>query len=77
MLDYGPDAILMAGLDGANWRLADYERRDGYAALKQQGTQANIVDRMQTRSHLYEVIHYEDYNKFDQDLFNFKLSSSQ
>ena len=34
MLDYGPDAILMAGLDGANWRLADYERRDGYAALK-------------------------------------------
>ncbi|MBI2753330.1 MAG: NADH-quinone oxidoreductase subunit NuoF [Betaproteobacteria bacterium] len=33
MLDYGPDAILMQGLDGANWRLADYERRDGYAAL--------------------------------------------
>jgi hypothetical protein len=37
MLDYGPDAILMAGLDGANWRLADYERRDGYAALKTSG----------------------------------------
>ena len=34
MLNYGPDAILMAGLDGANWRLADYERRSGYAALK-------------------------------------------
>jgi NADH-quinone oxidoreductase subunit F len=34
MLDYGPDAILMAGLDGANWRLADYEKRGGYAALK-------------------------------------------
>ena len=34
MLDYGPDAILMAGLDGANWRLKDYEARDGYAALK-------------------------------------------
>ena len=34
MLDYGPDAILMAGLDGANWRLADYERRGGYGALK-------------------------------------------
>jgi NADH-quinone oxidoreductase subunit F len=33
-LDYGPDAILMKGLDGRNWRLADYERRDGYAALK-------------------------------------------
>ena len=33
-LDYGPDAILMKGLDGQNWRLADYEKRDGYAALK-------------------------------------------
>jgi NADH-quinone oxidoreductase subunit F len=34
LLDYGPDAILMKGLDGRNWRLADYERRGGYAALK-------------------------------------------
>jgi len=34
MLDYGPDAILMKGLDGRNWRLKDYEARDGYAALK-------------------------------------------
>jgi NADH:ubiquinone oxidoreductase subunit F (NADH-binding) len=34
MLDYGPDAILMKGLDGQNWRLADYQKRDGYAALK-------------------------------------------
>src|SRR5688572_6989908 len=34
MLDYGPDAILMKGLDGKNWRLADYEKRDGYVALK-------------------------------------------
>jgi len=34
MLDYGPDAILMKGLDGANWRLKDYEARGGYAALR-------------------------------------------
>ncbi len=34
MLDYGPDAILMKGLDGRNWRLKDYEARDGYKALK-------------------------------------------
>ena len=34
MLDYGPDAILMKGLDGANWRLKDYQARDGYTALK-------------------------------------------
>jgi NADH-quinone oxidoreductase subunit F len=34
MLDYGPDSILMKGLDGGNWRLGDYEKRDGYSALK-------------------------------------------
>jgi NADH-quinone oxidoreductase subunit F len=34
MLSYGPDAILMSGLDGRNWRREDYEARGGYAALK-------------------------------------------
>jgi len=34
MLDYGPDAILMKGLDGSNWHLKDYEARGGYDALK-------------------------------------------
>ncbi|MEP7329547.1 MAG: NADH-quinone oxidoreductase subunit NuoF [Betaproteobacteria bacterium] len=33
-LDYGPDAILMAGLNGSNWRLKDYIARGGYDALK-------------------------------------------
>jgi NADH-quinone oxidoreductase subunit F len=31
---FGPDAILMKGLNGLNWRLADYESRGGYQALK-------------------------------------------
>ena len=25
---------IMAGLDGSNWRLKDYEARDGYKALR-------------------------------------------
>jgi NADH-quinone oxidoreductase subunit F len=33
-LNYGPDAILMRGLTGTNWRLEDYVARGGYAALK-------------------------------------------
>jgi len=33
-LDYGPDAVLMAGLNGHNWRLDDYVKRGGYEALK-------------------------------------------
>ncbi len=31
---YGPDAVLMKGINGDNWRLADYEARGGYQALK-------------------------------------------
>jgi NADH-quinone oxidoreductase subunit F len=33
-LDYGPDAVIMKGLDGSNWRLGDYEARGGYRALR-------------------------------------------
>ncbi|MCU0805388.1 MAG: NADH-quinone oxidoreductase subunit NuoF [Burkholderiales bacterium] len=31
---YGPDAIILKGLTGENWRLADYEARGGYQGLK-------------------------------------------
>jgi len=31
---YGPDAIILKGLNGFNWRLSDYEARGGYQALK-------------------------------------------
>jgi NADH-quinone oxidoreductase subunit F len=31
---FGPDAIILKGLDGSNWRLKDYEARGGYQALR-------------------------------------------
>ena len=31
---FGPDAVILKGLDGLNWRLKDYQARGGYAALK-------------------------------------------
>jgi len=31
---YGPDALIMKDVTGANWRLKDYESRGGYAALR-------------------------------------------
>jgi len=31
---FGPEAVIMKGLDGLNWRLKDYAARGGYAALK-------------------------------------------
>ncbi|MEX2453464.1 MAG: methylisocitrate lyase [Rhodospirillaceae bacterium] len=54
-------------------RLAMKAVEDGFAAIREQGTQKNIIDRMQTRKRLYEVIRYEDYNRFDRDIFNFKV----
>jgi len=31
---FGPDALIMKGVNGSNWRLKDYEARGGYSALK-------------------------------------------
>jgi len=31
---YGPDAVILEGLDGLNWRLRDYEARGGYQAIR-------------------------------------------
>ena len=45
-LDYGPDAILMAGLTGRNWRLADYVARGGYEALRKIVTEKTPPDQI-------------------------------
>jgi len=42
ILDYGPDAVIMKGLDGDNWGLEGYEARGGYKALRR------IVDEKMT-----------------------------
>ncbi|MCE2999687.1 MAG: NADH-quinone oxidoreductase subunit F, partial [Betaproteobacteria bacterium] len=31
---FGPDAVILKGVNGANWRLKDYEARGGYSALR-------------------------------------------
>ena len=54
-------------------RLAMGAIESAYAALKEEGSLENQVDKMQTRKRLYEVIKYEGYNQFDQNLHNFKL----
>ena len=41
--------MILAGLDGTNWRLKDYVQRGGYAALRkilkrQQGSDADALD---------------------------------
>ncbi len=54
-------------------RLAMGAVEEGLDTLKVAGTQANSVGRMMTRQRLYDVIRYEDYNDYDQNLYNFKL----
>ncbi len=41
MLDYGPDAILMKGLDGSNWHLKDYEARGGLRRAEKDSEREN------------------------------------
>jgi methylisocitrate lyase len=43
---------------------------DGLARLRDDGTQAGLVDRMQTRERLYELLRYGDYAAFDRDVYD-------
>jgi methylisocitrate lyase len=55
-------------------RLAMGAIEDGLRTLLEQGTQEPLVERMQTRARLYELLGYEDYTVFDADVFNFDIS---
>ncbi|KPM54319.1 methylisocitrate lyase [Frankia sp. R43] len=54
-------------------RLAMGAVEDGLRRLLADGTQAGLVDRMQTRARLYELLDYPAYNTFDTNLFNFRI----
>ncbi|HEU4531580.1 MAG TPA: methylisocitrate lyase [Steroidobacteraceae bacterium] len=41
-----------------------------YGALRAQGTQKSVLDRMQTRAELYEVLGYHDYERKLDELFS-------
>lgn len=58
-------------------RLAMKAVEDGLRAIKEKGSQEEILPSMQTRKRLYELVRYEEYNQFDQKVFNFKLSKNQ
>jgi len=54
-------------------RLAMGAVEQGLGILSAAGTQASLVDKMQTRADLYGLIQYERYAQFDQDIFNFQI----
>jgi methylisocitrate lyase len=41
-----------------------------YAEIRSEGTQAGVIDRMQTRAELYEVLGYHDYERKLDELFS-------
>ncbi|MCX7978475.1 MAG: isocitrate lyase/phosphoenolpyruvate mutase family protein, partial [Bdellovibrionaceae bacterium] len=54
-------------------RLAMKAVENGLSHIKSEGSQEKILDQMQHRKELYELLRYEDYNIFDQNIFNFKI----
>ena len=54
-------------------RLAMKAVEDGLGVLGGEGTQTSIVDRMQHRRRLYELIRYAEYADYDKTLFDFEL----
>lgn len=54
-------------------RLAMGEALRGLDHIKAYGDQNGILDKMQHRRDLYDLLRYEDYSTFDQDLFNFEV----
>jgi methylisocitrate lyase len=54
-------------------RLAMKAVEDGLNSIKNTGNQESLVENMQTRKRLYEILQYEAYNQFDRDIFNFEV----
>ncbi|MCI5046295.1 MAG: methylisocitrate lyase [Aquisalinus sp.] len=57
-------------------RLAMGEADRGLDAILRDGDQNGILDQMQHRRDLYELLRYEEYNQFDQGLFNFEVGDT-
>jgi methylisocitrate lyase len=54
-------------------RLAMFAVEDGLREIEAKGTQSGLVDQMQHRKRLYELLRYADYNEFDDEIFNFDV----
>lgn len=55
-------------------RLAMGAIEDGLREIATAGTQSALLDRMQHRSRLYELLGYRHYNAFDSGIFDFTVS---
>ena len=58
-------------------RLAMFGVEKGLKTIKETGSANAVLDIMQTRSRLYEILNYSGYNNYDKSLYNFKLKKGQ
>ena len=58
-------------------RLAMKSVEDGLRAIMNDGHQNNIIDKMQTRKRLYELVEYEKYNTPDKKITDFKTDGHE
>jgi methylisocitrate lyase len=54
-------------------RLAMKAVEEGLQLIKSEGTQTSLLNRMQTRAELYELLRYEEYSRFDRAIYNFQV----
>ena len=58
-------------------RLAMKNVEDGLKSIFQNGDQNNILDQMQTRKRLYELVEYEKYNTPDKKITDFSTKGHE
>ena len=58
-------------------RLAMKSVEDGLRVIFNDGHQNNIIDKMQTRKRLYELVEYEKYNSLDEKIYNFSTEGHE
>ena len=58
-------------------RIAMGQVEEALAEIAATGTQTGWVDRMQHRSRLYELLRYNEYNAFDQEVFTYSADTYQ
>mgnify|MGYP001264117468 CR=1 FL=1 len=58
-------------------RLAMKSVEEGLKDIFERGHQNNIIDKMQTRKRLYELVEYEKYNSLDEKIYNFSTDGHE
>ena len=50
---------------------------DGLRAIFDDGHQNNVIDKMQTRKRLYDLVEYEKYNSLGEKIYNFSTEGHE